>query len=111
MRPVAPRFFVIGDPVTLEAVVHDDGPRALSAEVSLEATGATLADAAPRKVGVAAGGREQVVWSATVGKADQVTLTFSARGGELADAVELTLPTYHFSAPETVATSTRWTMW
>jgi len=105
VRPVAPRFFVMGDEARLEAVVHNNGPSELEVEVSLEAVGARVAGEAEQKLRVPAGGREKVTWSAVVETANEVKLTFSARGGKLSDAVELTLPAYHFSTPETVATS------
>lgn len=105
VRPVTPRFFVMGDEARLEAIVHNNSPKELDVEISLEAAGALVTGETERTLQVPAGGREKVTWSAVVEKEDEVKLTFSARGGELSDAVELALPAYHFSTPETVATS------
>ncbi|HEY3377639.1 MAG TPA: Ig-like domain-containing protein, partial [Armatimonadota bacterium] len=46
IRPVAPRFFVVGDRVTLGAVVNNNTDRDLQATATLDAKGVTIADAA-----------------------------------------------------------------
>jgi len=104
VRPVAPRFFVIGDKATLSAVVHNNTDQALEVEVSLTAEGLEIQGGA-QKVEVPAHGKRKVSWPVTVGVTEETTLLFAARGGGLSDAVEITLPVYHYSTPEVVATA------
>ena len=118
IRPVAPRFFVIGDQATLSAVVHNNTGQALNVEVSLSVSEATSADGleiegGAQQVEVPAHGKQKVSWPVAVGVVEQTTLLFAAQacteqgecGGGLSDAVEITLPIYHYSAPEVVATA------
>ena len=104
VRPVVPRFMVIGDRPVLGAVVHNNTPQELEVVVSLEAEGVTVSNGR-QSVRVPAGGRETVSWPAVVGAAERAKLRFRASGGQYSDAVELRLPIYHPSTPETVGTS------
>ncbi|MBM4466567.1 MAG: hypothetical protein FJ014_13605 [Chloroflexi bacterium] len=109
IRPVAPRFFVIGDKATLSAVVHNNTDQALQVEVSLSAKGLEIQGGAQR-VEVPAHGKQKVSWLVTVlppkvGGERGGALLFAAQGGGLSDAVEITLPVYHYSTPEVVATA------
>ena len=104
VRPVAPRFFVIGDKATLSAVVHNNTDQALEVEVSLTAEGLEVEGGA-QKVEVPAHGKQKVSWLVTVLPTEEVKLLFAAQGGGLSDAVEITLPVYHYSTPEVVATA------
>jgi uncharacterized protein YfaS (alpha-2-macroglobulin family) len=112
VRPVAPRFFVIGDKATLSAVVHNNTDQALDVEVSLSAEGLELAlskaegiEGGAQRVQVPAHGKQKVSWPVTVGVVEETKLLFAAQGGGLSDAVEITLPVYHYSTPEVVATA------
>jgi uncharacterized protein YfaS (alpha-2-macroglobulin family) len=104
VRPVAPRFFVIGDQATLSAVVHNNTDQAMEVEVSLTAEGLGIQGGAQR-VEVPAHGKQKVSWPVKVGMVEETTLLFAAQGGGLSDAVEITLPVYHYSTPEVVATA------
>lgn len=104
VRPVIPRFMVIGDRPLLGAVVHNNTAQDLEMTVSLEAEGVTV-NHSRQSLRVPAHGREKVSWPAVVGSAAQATLRFRASGGPYSDAVELHLPVYHPSTPETVGTS------
>lgn len=105
VRPVAPRFFVVGDEATLSLVVHNNTDQALSAEVSFEAEGLTIKDRARRNVTILAGDKVKLDYAVTVGDEQVATMRFGARAGELADAMEIVLPIYRYSTPETVATA------
>ncbi|NDJ77478.1 MAG: hypothetical protein GYB65_14595, partial [Chloroflexi bacterium] len=112
-RPVAPRFFVVGDRVTLASVINNntDGPQEVQA--TLEATGVTFESETTQTVTIAAGERARVEWVVTVEDVSYVDLTFYAIGqGGYADAVKPTLatgpdgtiPVYRYTAPDTVGT-------
>ncbi len=104
IRPVAPRFFVIGDQATLSAVVHNNTDQALNVEVSLSAEGLEI-EGGTQQVEVPAHGKQKVSWPVKVGVVEETTLLFAAQGGGLSDAVEITLPVYRYSTPEVVATA------
>jgi uncharacterized protein YfaS (alpha-2-macroglobulin family) len=104
IRPVAPRFFVIGDQATLSAVVHNNTDQPLEVEVSLSAKGLEI-EGGTQQVEVPAHGKQKVSWPVTVGVVEETTLLFAAQDGGLSDAVEITLPVYHYSTPEVVATA------
>lgn len=105
VRPVAPRFFVVGDEATLSLVVHNNTDQAVSAEVSFEADGITIKDRARRNVTILGGDKVKLDYAVTVGDEPVATLRFGARAGDLADTVEIVLPIYRYGTPETVATA------
>jgi uncharacterized protein YfaS (alpha-2-macroglobulin family) len=113
IRPVTPRFFVVGDQAELAAVVNNNTDSDLTVDVTLSGSGFTLADPAQQTVTVKARDRAQVEWSATIADVAVADLTFSAVSGDLSDASKPPLgqppdqliPVYKYSAPETVGTA------
>ncbi len=104
IRPMVPRFAVIGDQPTLGAVVHNNTDKPLDVAVSLTAEGMRIQDGA-RQVHIAAGGRERLYWPASVVATYEATLRFEAKAGALSDAVLLRVPVYYPASAETVGTS------
>ena len=115
IRPVTPRFFVVGDQTQIAAIVNNNTDHDLSVEVALQAEGVTLADGTPssQTVNIAAGQRQRVNWEVTVDDVSSISLTFFANGGNgLTDASkpplgqgdDKTLPVYKYEVPETVGT-------
>jgi uncharacterized protein YfaS (alpha-2-macroglobulin family) len=121
IRPVAPRFFVVGDEVALGAVIHNNTDRSLAVEVVLEADGVDAEKPTSLQVRIPAGDNEKVAWQITVKDTQEVRLRFGARSvgdlvyahqearflnqSQISDAVEITLPVYRYSTPEVVATA------
>jgi uncharacterized protein YfaS (alpha-2-macroglobulin family) len=130
VRPVAPRFFVVGDQAQLSAVVHNNTKEGLEVEIAFEAEGLEISGSANQQIRIPADDNVKVTWQVRVGDTDEVILRFGARalgqeanarpsseegrggGGvaspllqDLADAVEIPLPVYRYSTPEVVATA------
>lgn len=113
VRPVTPRFFVVGDSVTLGAVVNNNTDNAIAVDVSLAARGVRVDTPASATVNVPAKGSARVDWTVTVEDAPSAELTFTARGGGLEDsskpglatAPNQGIPILRYVAPETVATA------
>ena len=113
IRPVTPRFFVVGDRVRLAANVTNQTTEARSVDATLGYSGIELESAAMQSVLVPSNGEVTVVWWATVADVPSVDLAFSAVSGELSDAArprlttgpEGTLLVYRYTAPETVGTA------
>ncbi|MCB0215488.1 MAG: Ig-like domain-containing protein, partial [Chloroflexi bacterium] len=116
LRPVLPRFLVVGDAVQVETVVQNRSAEAVDVEVSLTAIGLSLSSPAQQPASVPAGGKVKLVWQATVPSDGlnpprlpdaygAATLQLRAAGEGPGDAIEVELPVYAFSAPEVVATA------
>jgi uncharacterized protein YfaS (alpha-2-macroglobulin family) len=117
LRPVTPRFFVVGDRAELAAIVHNNTREDLTVDVALSAVGLSLASDATQTVDLPAGGKARVEWTVDVPGAPGIEqfadLTFSARGGGYSDASKPTLglppdqliPVYKYSTPEVVGTA------
>ncbi len=118
VRPVTPRFFVVGDRAQLAAVVNNNTGMDVSASVSLEEiTGLTAAEetALVQDVMIPAGGRQRVTWMMTVEDVDAVAPAFVVRShdGAYSDASispvatdrDGKLPVYRYLAPETLGTA------
>ncbi len=112
VRPVTPRFFVVGDVVELAASVSNLTNASLAAEVTLSADGVTVDSPLTQTIQIPANGEAQAIWQITVLDVESVDLVFSAVSGQLSDAArprianapDGRIPVYRYSAPETVAT-------
>ncbi|MGQ9457426.1 MAG: Ig-like domain-containing protein [Anaerolineae bacterium] len=105
VRPVVPRFFVIGDRADLAAIVHNNTEEDMPVEVRFQARGLEVQAPTTRQVEVPARGLVKVVWPVDVPPTEQAVVQFVATGPAASDAVEVTLPVYHYSTPEVVATA------
>ena len=117
VRPVTPRFFVVGDEAVLGAIVNNNTGDDLTVEVGIEAEGVTLAEGTDvvQTVVVPAGTRVRVNWPVTAEDAAAADLTFyaSAENGAYTDASKPPLgqgdgrliPILRYSAPETTGTA------
>ncbi|MCD6520759.1 MAG: alpha-2-macroglobulin, partial [Anaerolineae bacterium] len=104
VRPMVPRFFVIGDEPRLGAVLHNNTGQALKVELSLLGQGMEI-EQSDQTLEVMPHGRQVVFWPAKVQAVEEAVLRFTARSGELADVVVLRIPVYHPSTPEVVGTA------
>lgn len=115
IRPVTPRFFVVGDKMVLSAVVNNNSGEALSVDVGLQATGVTLGSSQTQTFVIEDGARQRIIWNVTVDDVENIDLTFFARAkeGQFSDASKPALgqgegrllPVYKYEAPETVGTA------
>ena len=118
IRPVTPRFFIVGDVAQLAAVVNNNTGTAVSARVSLEnVAGLSISDgsALVQRVTIPAGGRTRVTWLVEIGDVDSVAPIFVVRSDDDAysDAsislvsgdFDGTLPVFRYQATETVGTA------
>ncbi len=107
VRPVLPRFFVVGDRAEIATVVNNNSSGDLEVQVNLAVEGLTLEGPASQAVNVPAGGKAKVSWPVSVPDGGQAKVRMEARAGELYDAREDTMPVYRYSTPEVVATAGR----
>ncbi len=119
VRPVLPRFVNVGDLVTLNAVVRNSTTQSQMVTVVLTATNLTLPAAITRTVAISAGQSTAVSWNVTVPNANALvsayvpsaavplstTITMSARGTGVSDAVQLSLPIEPFGDKRVVASA------
>ncbi len=114
VRPVTPRFFVVGDVASVAAVVNNNTDAEQQVEVTLQGTGVTMQSDATQTVTIPAGGRQRVDWKLTISDVENVDFTFYANGndGAYTDASKpplgqgdaRLLPVYRYEVPETVGT-------
>ncbi len=115
VRPITPRFLVVGDRVELGATVHNATAVPLSATVVISATGLILENPPMQTLSIPAQGEATALWNAQVLMGEAAHLLFRAVAdhpdlGRLADASyppvgvppDQHLPVYHYSVPETV---------
>ena len=114
IRPVTPRFMIVGDKFNMGAVINNNTANDLPVDVTLEGTGITIDNGQVKQsVTVPANSAVRVNWPVTVLDAPYADLTFSVRGGGLSDASKPTaglppdqhLPIYKYSTPDVTATS------
>lgn len=107
VRPVIPRFFVVGDEARLGLIVQNQSDETLTVEPQFVAEGLAV-----QAVGAGANGSVRLQpgqelkldYDVTVLDASLARLTMGARSEQYSDAIALELPVYRFNTPETVAT-------
>jgi uncharacterized protein YfaS (alpha-2-macroglobulin family) len=115
VRPITPRFYVVGDKSTLVAVVNNNSGAEQQVTTRIDLKGARLLDSAPSLTrSIPDGGRARFEWQIEVEDVDRLDVTFFAQNadGTLRDAAKSAagkgddkyLPVLRYEAPETVAT-------
>ncbi|MBN1304170.1 MAG: Ig-like domain-containing protein [Anaerolineales bacterium] len=109
IRPVTPRFLVVGDHIEMAAIVHNNTDQNLQVDVLLQAIDFILdhPESAKQVINVPAGERQRVSWWGMVPEAETTELIFSAETGTLSDITRPvwgTLPVLSYIAPQTYAT-------
>jgi uncharacterized protein YfaS (alpha-2-macroglobulin family) len=107
VRPVLPRFFVVGDKADIATIVHNNTASALEVQVNLSTEGLALDGTTSRTVTIPARDKVQVVWPVRVGSRDEAKVRMWASAGSYYDGREDTLPIYRYSTPEVMATAGR----
>ncbi len=110
VRPVTPRFVVVGDHLELAVVLHNNTEQTLDVDLAIQVKGITLdpSSTALQKVTVPGMGRVRVGWWGIVEKAEKIEVVFAAEGGGFSDASQPALgsiPIMAYSAPQAFATA------
>ena len=115
IRPVTPRFLVVGDVVELGAVVNNNTESEQTARVSLQAQGVMLAQdpSTEQSVTLPPNGEARVNWVVTTTDVPAVDLVFTVQNAQYSDASKPRLATApngglkvnKWSAPEIVGTA------
>ncbi len=114
IRPVTPRFYVVGDNSTLAAIVNNNTDQDQDVKVSIQAKGVDLQAPADQTAKIPARGRARFDWPVVVQDVNAVDVTFfaSTTDNKYTDAAksavgqgdDKTLPVLRYEAPETVGT-------
>jgi len=106
VRLAVPRFFRVGDQVTVSAIVHNYLETEKTARVSLEVTGLDIVDGTTRDVTVPVRGEIKVDWRVrTSAGTTSAKLLTKALTNEESDAMELMLPVIPLGVRQTVNAS------
>jgi len=115
VRPVTPRFLVVGDEAVIGAVVNNNSDQDLQTDVTLQAASGVqvLAGNLTQQIQVKAKGSARVDWTIKATDAISADLTFTAQGGGFIDSAQPSLataegggiPILRYAAPETVGTA------
>jgi hypothetical protein len=114
VRLQAPRFFVVGDQVTVSAVINNNTDQTMTVAPALTAEGLTvtglIVDGQPvnrggRSVEVGANSDTRVDWLVAVNHASEAKLKVEARGSNYADAMEKTFTIFEHGIEKFVSKS------
>ncbi|MCU1267018.1 MAG: Large extracellular alpha-helical protein [Acidobacteria bacterium] len=114
VRLQAPRFFVVGDQVTVSAVINNNTDVAMRVTPALQAEGLTVAGllidgkivkGAPAALEVKANDETRVDWLISAVNASEAKLKVEARGDKYADAMEKTFTVYEHGIEKFVSRS------
>ncbi|MEA2206391.1 MAG: alpha-2-macroglobulin [Blastocatellia bacterium] len=114
VRLQAPRFFVVGDRVTVSAVINNNTDRPMSVSPALDAEGLRVEGRIvnDKNVGtkiaplqVAANSELRVDWLVSVTQAGEAKLKVAARGDQYSDAMEKTYPVFEHGIEKFISRS------
>ncbi|MEA3338088.1 MAG: Ig-like domain-containing protein [Chloroflexota bacterium] len=118
VRPVVPRFFVAGDRAEIGAIVHNNTDALIDVVVEIEASGLEIDGELAKPAAIEPFGQVRVSWpvkaisSSEGASAGETLIRFTAwelthlsDALPLRDGVEVTIPVYRYSSPETVGTA------
>ncbi len=106
VRPLLPRFFTAGDRSRIGAAVINTSEQDATGTFTLRVEGATFDGNATQPLNLAAGAATAFNFPIAVGSnTDAVTVTMTADGGALTDAVRLVVPVKRYQTPEVVGSS------
>ncbi|MCY4456079.1 MAG: Ig-like domain-containing protein [Chloroflexi bacterium] len=106
VRPALPRFLRVGDEVTLRTLVHNGTTSARSVTVAVETNGIDLDASTLRTARIESDRSVVFEWPARATAEGEATVRFRAvaAGGDIGDAVEISLPVHLNATAETTAT-------
>jgi len=114
IRPVTPRFFVVGDQVSLGAIVNNTTDAPLDVVVDVSGTGFILTEESSQVGTISAGGSLRVDWNVTIENVEAVELIFTTQSQDglyqdasrpaLGQGENRVIPVYRYEVPETVGT-------
>jgi uncharacterized protein YfaS (alpha-2-macroglobulin family) len=108
VRLEAPRFFLVGDTVTLSAVLNNNTEQAMEVKVGLDSAGGLevrrAGDSAPY-LKVPANGEVRADWVAEIKKPGEVKLKVTGKSDKYADAMEKSYPVYEHGIEKFIAKS------
>jgi uncharacterized protein YfaS (alpha-2-macroglobulin family) len=116
VRLQAPRFFLVGDAVTISAVINNNTGQKMQVTPKLDVEGLTVSGLyvgtngvvkgeRPATVEVEANGEVRVDWAVTVTQAGSAKLKVTARGGKYADAMEKSYVIYEHGIEKFISKS------
>jgi hypothetical protein len=110
IRPVTPRFLVLGDRVEMAAVVHNNTADSLEVDVSLLGSGFSIAQGTDvtQRILLEPGGSERINWWGTVESRESIELIFQAESENLVDAAKPVwgdLRVLRYAMPATTSTA------
>jgi uncharacterized protein YfaS (alpha-2-macroglobulin family) len=107
VRLQAPRFFVVGDQVTVSAVINNNTDQSMQVSPALSAEGLTVQPAAgsTSAVEVKANSEMRVDWQVVVTHASEAKLKVEARGAQYADAMEKTFTVFEHGIEKFISRS------
>jgi len=105
VRLAAPRFFRVGDEVTLRMIAHNYLETAKDVTFALDVAGVEIAAGQSQKVNIPSRGESVVEWRVRARTSGQAVLTAKALTNEESDALEMTLPVLPFGVKQRAAGS------
>ncbi len=105
LRLVTPRFFTMGDEVTISAIAHNYLATAKDAKITLDVKGLELLDAGPRQVTIDSRGEVKADWRVRATTPGEAIITGAVLTNEESDAMELPIPVNAYGVKMTDARS------
>lgn len=108
VRPVAPRFMVVGDEARMGLIVQNNSDESQLVETVFKAVGGIVEPLEDNAVTLEAGERVRVEYLVLIDSLPEdgfLNLSMGAKSGDFNDALTFDIPVYPSSTPETVATS------
>ena len=109
IRPVTPRFMIVGDEIVISSVVNNNTTSSQDVVVTMNYEGVTLLEGErAQRVTIDADSRARVTWTVSVDDVENARFSFTADAGNFTDGAisgvsqdeEGTIPVYSYAPPE-----------
>ncbi|MGZ8900932.1 MAG: alpha-2-macroglobulin family protein, partial [Limisphaerales bacterium] len=105
VRLQAPRFFLVGDTVTVSAVINNNTDAELTVTPTLEAAGIDLPKIERAQIKIAANSEARADWTIHPRKAGEIKLKVTARSSQHADSMERAYTVHEHGIDKFITTS------
>ncbi|MDD5750945.1 MAG: alpha-2-macroglobulin family protein, partial [Candidatus Peribacteraceae bacterium] len=105
LRPVRPRFAVVGDRVELGAIVHNFTESAQTFSVTLTGSGFDAVSSGTQKVTIQPDQMQKLLFPVTIRRTEKAVLHFTAVAEDGRDEITETIPVFPYGTPQSAATT------
>ncbi|GJL77068.1 MAG: hypothetical protein NPINA01_00570 [Nitrospinaceae bacterium] len=105
VRLQAPRFFVVGDALTISAIINNNTDETMKVDPSISLEGVTLKEGKFQALEVPAGGEKRIDWQVVIDRPGSAKIRVTAQSKKYGDGMEKSFPVFEHGLEKFMAKS------